>query len=75
MSHSWGNWECGQSVHTMVKEMSNEANYYIWMRRSGPSRDKKSYIVLLETIFPSFGIDFIALLEHWQHLLIVENKV
>lgn len=66
---------CGQSVHKMVKEMSDEANYYIWMRRNSPSRDKKSYIVLLKTVYPSVGIDFIALLEDWQHLLIIENKV
>lgn len=32
---------CGQSVHTMVKEMSDEVNYYIWMRKNSPSWDKR----------------------------------
>lgn len=32
---------CGQSMHVMVKEMSDEANYYIWMRRNSPSLDNR----------------------------------
>lgn len=66
---------CGQSVHKMVEEMSDEGNYYIWMRTKSPSWDKKSYIVLMKTVYPSVSIDFIALLEDWHHLLSVKNKV